>query len=253
MTHPIVLMLLHRSVALCAVLVAMMALPLAAQSDYSGSRASSGFSAGVFFEGGLSHSFNGLEGFENSFGSQVISRVEDEEMSPIFAFRSGALLIYPFDPTISGTLALGIDQRGMKATRNVMIFFPDTMPTLTNVNTDRINYFAITPGIKISMFHFGLNIGLPLGGTHITPDSTSDYSSEDKENLILMIEPRIGAIFPLMDSEIGWLGLTLNAGYSLSSAIKKANAQGQTVDSPYQFATLHAGLTWQFALGGSRR
>jgi hypothetical protein len=227
--------------------------PLAAQSDYSGSRASSGFSAGVFVEGGLSHSFNGHEGFENSIGSQAISRVEAEQMSPIFAFRAGALLVYPFDPTISATLALGIEQRGVQATRDAMIFIPDTSALPTSIRTDRLNYFAITPGIKISMFHFGLNIGLPLGGKHITSDSTADFTTEDKENLILMIEPRIGAIFPLMDTESGWLGLTLNAGYSLTSEIKEVNPQGQTVDSPYQFTTLQAGLTWQFALGGSRR
>jgi hypothetical protein len=223
------------------------------QSDYSGSRASSGFSAGIVAEGGLSHSFNGHEGFENAVGPLVISRSETEETSPIFAFRVGALLAYPFDPTISGTLALGFDQRGVKATRDVTVFIPDTSALPTIERTDRLNYFTITPGIKISMFHLGLNIGVPLGGTHITPDSTLEFSSEDRENLILMIEPRIGAIFPVMDSESGWLGLLLNAGYSLTSYMKEVNSQGQKVDSPFQFATLQAGLTWQFALGGSRR
>ena len=253
MTHPIVMMLLQRSAFLGAVLGAMMALPLAAQTDYSGSRATSGFSAGVFVEGGLSHSFNGQEGFESGGGGFVISRVSPEQMSPVFSFRAGALLVYPFDPTISATLALGLDQRGLKATFDERIFVPDTLPLRTNERTERLSYFAITPGIKISMFHFGLNIGLPLGGTHIAPDSTEEYNAEDKKNLILMIEPRIGAIFPLMDTESGWLGLSLNAGYALTSVIKKENSQGQKVDSPYQFATLHAGLTWQFALGGSRR
>jgi hypothetical protein len=231
----------------------MMALPLAAQSDYSERHASSGFSAGVFVEGGLSHSFKGHDGLESSLGSQVISRVEAEQMSPIFAFRAGALMVYPFDPTISATLALGFDQRGVKATRDAMIFIPDTSALPTSIRTDRLNYFAITPGVKISMFHFGLNIGVPMGGKHITSDSTADYTAEDKKNLILMIEPRIGAIFPLMDTESGWLGLSLNAGYSLTSEIKEVNSQGQMVDSPVQFATLQAGLTWQFALGRSRR
>ena len=145
MTHPAVLMLLQRSASLGALLVMIMAVPLAAQSDYSGSRASRSFSAGVFVEGGLSHSFNGHEGFESGGGGQVFSRTEAERMSPIFAFRAGALLVYPFDPTISGTLALGIDQRGAKASLDAMIFIPDTMALPTSIRTDRINYFAITP------------------------------------------------------------------------------------------------------------
>jgi hypothetical protein len=105
------------------------------------------------------------------------------------------------------------------------------------------------PGIRFSTFHLGLNIGIPMSGVRSNDTTSLDFTDAQVDEMNVMIEPRIGAIIPLVDQESGWLGLMASAGYALNAVAKEINSQGQTVDTPWQFASLHLGLTWQFALG----
>jgi hypothetical protein len=174
------------------------------------------------------------------------------KIGPIFAWRAGVDALYPLTPVISASLGFGLDHRG-----TALRWHNDK----TMWEERFVDYFHITPGFQFSSFWMGISFGFPSGGVRRWqnfsdgPEQSTELDT-DVNKLATMIEPRIGAVVPIMDEEIGWLGLTVGAGYNLSDisesktflpgAFEKQNVGSQTV-------SLHLGVTWQFAIPGTSR
>jgi hypothetical protein len=221
------MMFLRRTtIVLAAALLAAAVTNVSAQSDYSKRKASRSLTVGLGFAGGAS-----LDTHEPPEGTNV---------SPIFAWRGTVDATYPLTPVISTTLSFGLDSRGTK-------YYADADDEVYNVG--RFTYFTLTPAFRFSAFYLGLNLGFPMSGTSTVKqgsnasEQTADVSDATMEFYQTMIEPRIGAIIPLMDEESGWLGLTIIGGYQVNEIIEKAENH---------YASLHLGLTWQFAIPGTK-
>lgn len=195
-------------------------------------------SIGAEFAGGLSLSFDPPPNWKVSPG--------------VFSYHAGVNAVYPLTPIIGASLGFGLDSRGTKYT---WFDYKDMW------EIRRVNYFTITPAIQFSSFYIGLNLGFPVGGAR----QWQNYSGErerslelDSKNdsLLTMIEPRIGAVIPLLEEDIGWLGLTITAGYNLSDLSEKTDflpAESPTQQMGTQVVSLHLGLTWQFGIPGTER
>ena len=168
------------------------------------------------------------------------------KVSPKFGTQFGLDLIMPFSRMLSGGLSIGLDNRATGIFEN-----SDNNNTINN----QLNYISIFPFLKISTLIIGVNFGLPKSGK-FTVNRTSaseistDYSDEDVKSVDMMIEPRLGAVAPLLDEEIGWLGLTFSLGYCINK-IYKENQTGALValtnlDKKFDgnLASAHLGLTW---------
>jgi hypothetical protein len=210
---------------------------LRAQSDYSDRQATSMLTVGVSFSGGA---------------SMMLDPAEFWKVQPVFAFRTGVDVTYPLTPVIGATLELGIDNRGSS-------FYWHEDQTLFD---DRhVTYFSVTPGFLFSAFYMGVNIGFPMSGgkvwqnTSLAEERTQELDA-DVYQLSVMIEPRIGAVVPLLDTDLGWLGLTIGAGYNISdmSDIEDFLPGHQPgVTQSQQSVSMHVGTTWQFAIPGTGR
>jgi hypothetical protein len=207
------------------------------KSAYADREATSSLTAGLGFAGGASISLDAPELWK---------------VSPVFAWRANVDISYPLTPVIGASLSLGIDQRGTK-----VYWYEDK----TMWDERIVDYFHITPGFTFSSFYLGVSIGIPTAGVRRWQDFSDGPEMQteldkDVNKLATMIEPRIGAVVPLMDEEIGWLGLTVSAGYNVSDlsesstffpgAFAKQNIGSQT-------ASMHLGLTWQFVIPGTSR
>jgi len=195
-------------------------------------------SVGAEFAGGLSMSFD---------------PPPDWKVSPsVFSYHAGVDATYPLTPIVGASLGLGLDSRGTK-----YAWFDDK--NMWEIR--RVNYFTITPAVQLSAFYVGLNIGFPVGGSRTWQnysgerERSQELDSKD-DSLLTMIEPRIGAVIPLLEEEIGWLGLSVTAGYNLSEMSEKGDflpAPSVTEQSATQAVSLHLGLTWQFGIPGTER
>lgn len=220
-----------RGVAAALALVAVSATsPLSAQTDYSNRLASSQLTVGPGFALGA---------------SMILSPDDRFKISPIFSYHVGVDATYPLTPTIASTLSLGIESRGTQ-------IYPDGASD-AYVNT-RVSYFHITPGFTFSAFYIGLNIGMPTGGSSETKDKSTDFSADAEENLQTLIEPRVGVVIPVMDSQVGWLGITLTGGVSIDEFIDRGE-RPSSIDADdwgnFQNASLYLGSTFQFAIPGT--
>jgi hypothetical protein len=241
--RPLVTTLFASGVAL-----AMAATTLTAQTNYSDQKASGNLTIGAEFQPGISLSVDPPEG---------------STTGPLFAYRVGAASSYPLSSSVWAMLNLGLDSRGVN--------FLDANNSDNRTET-RVNYFSIFPAFRFSAFILGVNFGLPLGGTVTDVTSSSNHSTTldaSKDNLATMIEPRIGAVLPLIDEKGGWLGLTVMAGYTLNEIktltddekaaqeLAKQLAQSFGADVPSfgktNMVSFHLGLTYQFAIPGTAR
>lgn len=201
---------------------------LAAQTDYSGRMSTAMLSVGV----------------TTGFGASGITDAPTGmKIPPIFAYRVGAAATYPLTPVIGATLDLGLDSRGWKE-RDIG---DEHFYTIT-----RLSYFTLTPGFRFSAFWVAFNVGFPMSGTATTKlgsnatEQSSDISDAALDQLAILMEPRIGAVVPLMDEEIGWLGLLISGGYGLTPLTDF------TGDDRHLYSG-HLGLTWQFGIPGTGR
>lgn len=160
------------------------------------------------------------------------------EPAPGVAFRVGANLRYPIDRTIGLQINAGFDSRsvGKKVGEEL------------DARNYRFNYFFIEPGVSISAFRVSLNVGLPLSGSEPgeTPDSESLQVQSTQMEMLL--EPRVGATLVLMDDQMAWLGLTVDAGVHLNQLYKNADALVPGDIPATRPFTAHIGLTYQFAI-----
>lgn len=198
--------------------------PLVGQTNYSKRKATRNYSVGIGFAGGA---------------SMILSPPEGSKVMPIFAPRFGIDASLPVSQTVTPMLSIGLDNRGtgLYAESN-SDFYTLTKPT----------YFYLTPGITFSSFYLGLNIGLPMGGeTEGASGNSVDFSDATKDKMLTVLEPRIGAIIPIVDEEIGWLGITFTGGYNLNPIL---DGQQDLPDQGgnFQSVSAHLGITWQFAI-----
>jgi hypothetical protein len=112
-------------------------------------------------------------------------------------------------------------------------FKEDEPSTLT------FNYLTFGPSFHVSGFLVGFNFGIPLGGNiEAFNGSESDINSED---LATMVELRLGAMIPLVESQTGRLNLLLMGGYFLTGQYKEDNSGFNTHP-----ASLGLGLNYIF-------
>lgn len=76
---------------------------------------------------------------------------------------------------------------------------------------DKFHYFTISPSIHVWGFLLGLGLGIPLGGEYDKQnlELKSDYMS-------FMVELRIGAMIPIVESDFGRLNILIMGGYFLT-------------------------------------
>jgi hypothetical protein len=198
--------------------------PLMGQTNYSKRKATRNYSVGVGLAGGA---------------AMIISPPDGLKVGPLLATRFGVDVSIPVSGTVTPMLSLGLDSRGteLHAESNSDAY------TLT-----KTRYFYLTPGITFSSFYLGLNIGLPSGGaTELSNGTSVDFSDADKDKMLAVLEPRIGAVIPVVDEEIGWLGIVFSGGYNLNPIF---DGQQDLPDNGgnFQSVSAHLGITWQFAI-----
>ncbi len=216
-----------RSLALGVLAVCLPAMTATAQTNYGKRKATRQLTLGAAFGVGA---------------SMILSPPPGAKVKPIFAWRGTAEASYPLTETVGTALGLGLDSRGYS-------LHPDGAPE-DYVDT-RITYFTFTPGFTFSAFYIGMNIAMPMSGTASSEAATSDISDAEMDNFTTLLEPRVGAIIPLMDEETGWMGLTILGGASLNEMVDRADVSGD--ESDYHMVSLHLGLTYQFAIPGTKR
>ena len=198
--------------------------PLTGQTNYSQRKATRNYSVGVGVAGGA---------------SMILSPPAGWKVGPVFAARFGVDASLPVSQTVTPMLSLGLDNRGTE------LHVENNSDAYTITKT---RYFYLTPGIAFSAFYVGLNIGLPMGGaTEIAGGTSVDFSDATKDKMLTVLEPRIGAIIPVVDEEIGWLGIIFSGGYNLNPIF---DGQQDLPDNGgnFQSVSAHLGLTWQFAI-----
>ncbi len=196
-------------------------------------KASDGFTAGISFLPGASMTIDPPEGMK---------------VSPVFAYRVGGTLSYPFSPTIAGTFDLGLENRGtqLRPENNSDVF------SRTNVQ-----YFYLTPGFNFSGFWLGLNLGVPLGGSVTSGDDddseTEDLDEASEDRLEFLLEPRLGGIIPIVDDDFGVLSVHISGGFSINEMFEPVDLNlPPGFDEPdigdYHMVSLYLGLSYQFAI-----
>jgi len=202
----------------CAVVLCLVAIgSVRGQTKYDKHAATRALTIGAGFAPGMSF---------------VIYPEETPEL--VFAYRGDLDVTYPLSSKISAALALGFDSRGY--------------------NNQRINYFSIMPGFTFSSLFLGVNFGLPMSGSYTYADRTIELDDDALDRLNLIIEPRLGAVVPIVDDRTGWLGLTVSAGATVNEILEHSDVALPGREAPdYHMLSLHLGLTYQFAIPGTQR
>ncbi|MDB5035415.1 MAG: hypothetical protein JWQ98_2656 [Chlorobi bacterium] len=219
---------------MAAILGVLPAPRLSAQSTFSGRSASAGLTVGASFEGGA---------------SMIIQPPDGYKVGPIFAFRFGADATYALTPVVSAGLELGLDSRGTK------------LRGLNNSdfnNVQHLSYFSIYPSFGFGAFRVGVNMGVPLGGSTVvnTPSSstTTDLTSDEFSKVEFLLEPRIGAVIPLLDDDTGVLSLSVMGGFSLNEMSDRGNVSGASdIVGDFHMVAGHIGISYQLGIEGTRK
>jgi hypothetical protein len=200
---------------------------LHAQTDYSSRKATSRLGVGAGASIGIALPTGG-------------SLPDSIEAAPGFAFRGGINITYPITRTFGVLFNGGLDMRsiGKKVSGQ------------SNSQSYGVSYLFLEPGVSVSAFRLSLNIGLPSSLT--LPDS--GFVPATKEDLEMMLEPRIGATLVLMDEKEWWLGLNVDVGLALNK-LYKDNRIAELVlekDVPaMSMLSAHLGVTWQYGIPGT--
>lgn len=199
-----------------------------AQSDYSSAKSTSYLTIGPSFSGGA---------------SMIIDPPEGSKVVPLFAWRGAADLTYPLSPSIGAAFGLGLEGRGNR------LRHPDNTESYTNTN---ITYFSLNPGFRFSAFYIGLNIGLPMSGSYSTKETSTDMPAADFDKLNVLIEPKLGAVVEIHNSESGWLGMTIMGSISASEYLDRGEVTADAAGD-FHMVSGQIGLTYQFAIPGTKR
>lgn len=184
--------------------------------------------------------------------SMLLDPADNWKVSPVFAWRGNVDMNYPINANMGVWLSFGLDRRGGE-----FHWYNDKEVTERRM----VNYFAVMPALSFKGLLVGLNLGFPMGGTRTYRNGTDAGertvgldASVDK--LELMIEPRLGGVIPVVDEEIGMLGITISGGYNFGNMSERRDFMpgeipGKTFAT--ENASLHLGLTWLFGVPGTAR
>lgn len=208
-----------------------------AQTDYANKTATDHLTAGLGFAAGATLHLQAREG---------------TKLGPLFAYRITADLGYPLGGVARANLSLGLDSRGIKE-RN-----PDNTEIYTKT---RLTYFTITPAIGLSALWVGVNFALPMSGSYsqkngpTDAERSSDMPDDVFDKVEVLIEPRIGAVVPLMNDKNGFLGLTITGGISFNEIYDRGDIVNSGIDAigDFHITGAHLGLTYQFPIPGTAR
>lgn len=174
-----------------------------------------------------------------------------------FAYTGGALVGYSFHPHWGAMLGIGYESRGMK------FYQQDNKDFTQNIT---LNYITIQPSVRFKQFLLGVSIGMPSGGTEeiqgtLASGSTglilTGTSDVNKDNLATLIDIRIGALIPIVESNNGNLDFMIQACYSVSDAFNAGHLRtvGQTTTATIDkspLPSLQLGITYLFAPMGNQ-
>jgi hypothetical protein len=224
-----------RSFAVGALVLAGAMTNVSAQTDYAEHKATEALSIGLGYSGGL---------------SLAIDQATNYKIATIYSDRFGLDASYPLSNNIAASLGLGIDNRGGK-----YYWYLDN--TVWEIR--KVRYFSINPGVRISAFYLGLNLGIPLSGVKLWQNGADAKTNTldldpDLDKLNLMVEPQLGAMITLVNEKMAWLGLSIVAGYNLNNLSDKTTQfPGEDASKPISsnVPSLRIGLTGQFAIPGT--
>ncbi len=218
-----------------ALLLVVMTPAASGQSRYTEAGATSKFSIGVGVAPGLSVPIGTLD--------------TEDEAGLGFALRAGLNMTYPLSTEMAAFLNLGLDSRNLGVKED----------SLLDPRFGNVQYLFIQPGFSYSSLGLSLNIGLPMSATTPVARTSQDVdldATEEvaKENIEMLLEPRLNGTLVLMDEESYWLGLDISVGLPLNQLFTEEYARTEEVDdgrtlvgSTSPFAA-HLGLTFQFGL-----
>jgi hypothetical protein len=200
---------------------------LHAQTDYSSRKATSRIGVGV----------GAAIGIALPTGGDLPDSIE---AAPGFAFRGGINLTYPITRTFGVLFNGGLDLRsiGKKVSGQ------------STSQSYGVSYLFLEPGVSVSAFRLSLNIGLPSNLT--LPDSGAVPATKD--DLEMMLEPRLGATLVLMDEKEWWLGLNVDVGLALNKLYKDEAITRLVLEKDVPAMSMlsaHLGVTWQYGIPGT--
>ncbi|MBC8145012.1 MAG: hypothetical protein H7X80_05460 [bacterium] len=172
--------------------------------------------------------------------SMTLKPEEGANVVPGLAWKLTADATYPLSPSVAAMLSFGLNSRSLVTHPN---------KAADQKSAVNVSYFGINPAFKFSVFALGVNFLFPMSASVTADDKTTDLTSAQEDMLNTLIEPRIAFIVPLMDEEIGWLGLTIGAGLTIDDYFDRfPNSQANN-----QMVSADLGLTWQFGIKGTGR
>lgn len=184
--------------------------------------------------------------------SMLLDPADNWKVTPVFAWRATVDASYPITDVIGAWLSLGLDRRGGE-----FYWYDDKELRERRM----VNYFTLTPGINFRGLVLGVNLGFPMGGSRTYQNGAEDGErtlelDPDADGLNMLIEPRIWGEIPVLDEEIGWLGIMVGAGYALSDMSERRDFMpgeipGRTFSS--NTASVHLGVVWMFGIPGTAR
>ncbi len=125
---------------------------------------------------------------------------------------------------------------------------------------DKLNYFVIAPNFHISGFMFGLNLGFPMAANSDNGDVADNPFKYDfeKDNMKFLLDIHIGALIPLIKSDLGRLNLYIQAEYALSKVFENDLVTDRPNSSDKQTfniqpAAIKFGLSYIFNTGLMRK
>ena len=205
------------------------------QSRYTEAGATSKFSIGVGVAPGIAVPIGTLDSLD--------------EAGLGFAIRAGLNMTYPLSTELAAFLNLGLDSRNIGVKED----------TLLDPRIGNVQYFFIQPGFSYSSIGISLNVGLPLSATtpvaRNNPDVDLDATEEvAKENIEMLLEPRLSGLLVLMDEDAYWLGLDISVGLPLNTLFTEEYSRpeedddGRTLVGSTSPLSAHFGVTFQFGL-----
>ena len=188
----------------------------------------------MFEAGGSVNAGNVANGAKTNFG---------------FAWNADAAAVFPLAPRIAIDAVLGYDSR------SISFYKQDDQNFKYDYN---FNYFAIRPGLLIGAFSVGLGLGIPLGYSVTVQQGANQpttSSSIGATAMNLLLEVRLGAMVPLIESPNGDLNFLVEGTYSFNNLVSngplpyydpKAGASSSSNNGP--LATLQFGFSYLFDL-----
>lgn len=192
--------------------------------------------------------------------STFLDSPEGYKIKPLFDWSIDAHGSYPLTPVINAMFGLGVESRGGRMHHHES----------EDLRSDfKVTYFNITPGFSFGGFTLGFNFGFPMSATNTGflqnfggPIPTAETSRDIPDEAVsVLLEPQLGAVIPIIDTETGWLSLTVVAGYGLNELISQEYVAGIPVVGPRQEAEqgdFHTaagrlGLRFEFAIPNTER